>query len=64
MTTAQERLKEDIENITDEAVIEKVRIFIRGILTQQSLEEGKPDRPVVSGEKTPLKYLTERNGDE
>lgn len=39
MTKAQKRLKEDIEKINDEDVIEKVRIFIMGILTQQSISE-------------------------
>ncbi len=32
MTKAQQTLKEDIERITDDAIIEKVRIFIMGIL--------------------------------
>lgn len=39
MTKAQKRLKEDIEKINDDDVIEKVRIFIMGILTQQSISE-------------------------
>lgn len=39
MTKAQESLKADIEKINDEAIIEKVRIFIMGILAQQSLEQ-------------------------
>lgn len=39
MTKAQQRLKNDIEKINDEDVIEKVRIFIMGILTQQSISE-------------------------
>lgn len=39
MTKAQESLKADIEKIHDEAVIEKVRIFIMGILAQQILEQ-------------------------
>lgn len=48
MTKAQEILKADIEKINDEATIEKVKIFIMGILTQQGLEQPrKPptDRP-------------------
>ncbi len=39
MTKAQESLKADIERIHDEATIEKVRIFIMGILAQQNLEQ-------------------------
>ncbi len=39
MTEAQENLKADIEKINDEAIIEKVRIFIMGILAQQNLEQ-------------------------
>lgn len=39
MTEAQENLKADIEKINDEATIEKVRIFIMGILAQQGLEQ-------------------------
>lgn len=39
MTKAQEKLKSDIEKINDESTIEKVRIYIMGILTQQSLEQ-------------------------
>ncbi len=37
MTKAQQTLKEDIERITDDAIIEKVRIFIMGILAQQNI---------------------------
>lgn len=39
MTKAQETLKEDIEKIKDDAMIEKVRIFIMGILAQQNISE-------------------------
>lgn len=39
MTQAQEKLREDIEKIKDEAVIEKVRIFMMGIFAQQGIEE-------------------------
>lgn len=39
MTKAQQRLKEDIEKIKDDDAIEKVRVFIMGILTQQSISE-------------------------
>lgn len=41
MTEAQESLKADIEKIDDEATIEKVKIFIMGILAQQSLEQSR-----------------------
>lgn len=48
MTKAQENLKADIEKIQDEEVIEKVRIFIMGILAQQNLEQSckSSKRPV------------------
>ena len=39
MTKAQQDLKEDIEKIKDDTTIEKVRIFIMGILAQQSISE-------------------------
>ena len=39
MTKAQESLKADIEKINDESTIEKIRIFIMGILAQQKLEK-------------------------
>lgn len=48
MTKAQEILKADIEKIDDEMVIEKVKIFIMGILAQQGISQPrKPpaDRP-------------------
>ena len=38
MTKAQEKLKEQIDRIEDEEVIEKVKIYIMGILTQQGIE--------------------------
>lgn len=41
MTEAKERLKMDIENIDDEAILEKVRIYIMGIQAQQSLERSR-----------------------
>lgn len=41
MTKAQQTLKEDIEKIQDDALIEKVRIFIMGILAQQSISENQ-----------------------
>lgn len=39
MTKAQEDLQTEIEKINDKATLEKVRIFIMGILTQQGLEK-------------------------
>ena len=39
MTKAQRALKEDIEKISDDSTIEKVRIFIMGILAQQNISE-------------------------
>ena len=39
MTKKQEELKQYIEKIEDENVIEKVKIFIMGILAQQNLEQ-------------------------
>ena len=39
MTKAQEMLKKDIEKIEDDNTIEKVRIFIMGILAQQNIAE-------------------------
>lgn len=41
MTKAQENLKADIEKIDDEATLEKIKIFVMGILAQQSI-----DRPL------------------
>lgn len=41
MTKAKENLKSDIEKINDDATIEKVKIFIMGILTQQGLEQSR-----------------------
>ena len=47
MTKAQENLKSDIEKIKDETNIEKVKIFIMGILAQQKLEQPRkpPENP-------------------
>lgn len=39
MTKAQQALKENIEKIEDDTIIEKVGIFIMGILAQQSISE-------------------------
>ena len=39
MTEAQRILKEDIEKLTDDETVEKVRIFIMGILAQQQIEQ-------------------------
>lgn len=41
MTEAKERMKMDIENIDDEAILEKVRIYIMGIQAQQNLERSR-----------------------
>ena len=41
MTEAKERLKMGIENIDDEAILEKVRIYIMGIQAQQNLERSR-----------------------
>ena len=41
MTKAQQTLKEDIEKLEDETTIEKVRIFIMGILAQQNISENQ-----------------------
>ena len=37
MNNTRENLKADIEKIKDDSTIEKVRIFIMGILAQQSI---------------------------
>lgn len=44
MTKAQQNLKDDIEKIKDDTTIEKVRIFIMGILAQQSISENQCSR--------------------
>lgn len=44
MTKAQQSLKEDIEKIEDDATIEKVRIFIMGILAQQNISNNQCDQ--------------------
>ena len=38
MTKAQQTLREDIEKITDDAIIEKVRIFIKSFPTCRTIE--------------------------
>lgn len=43
MTKAQEILKNDIEKINDDIVIEKIRIFIMGMLAQQRISERQGD---------------------
>lgn len=46
MTKVQESLKADIEKIGDETIIEKIQIFIMGILAQQKLEQSsQPPEP-------------------
>lgn len=52
MTKAQQILREDIEKINDDIAIEKVRIFIMGILTQQSIDENQ---------RNPTKRLDQKN---
>lgn len=49
MTKAQEELKKDIEKIEDDITIEKVRIFIMGILAQQSIDERQGGSPKEVG---------------
>ena len=49
MTKAQQSLKEDIEKIEDDATLEKVRIFIMGILTQQSISKMKLQKSESDG---------------
>lgn len=44
MTKAQEELKDEITKIDDEAMIEKIRIFIMGIFAQQKINEKKDER--------------------
>lgn len=46
MTKAQQALKEEIEKIEDDSVIEKVRIFIMGILAQQSISEKQHNQTI------------------
>lgn len=41
LDNARERLKEDIGKINDDTTIEKVRIFIMGILAQQNISENQ-----------------------
>lgn len=48
MTKAQEILKEDIEKINDDNTIEKIRIFIMGILAQQHITEQQRNQPQQS----------------
>lgn len=46
MTKAQEKLKKEIEQIQDETTIEKIRIFILGILAQQGIEDKSKARKI------------------
>lgn len=50
MTKAQEDLKEDINKIQDDTTIEKVRIFIMGILAQQDISDKEAERSVKNDE--------------
>ncbi len=43
MTKAQESLKAAINKIEDETVIEKVKIFIMGILAQQRIDKPRKE---------------------
>lgn len=43
MTKAQEDLKADIRKIEDDATIEKVKIFIMGILAEQNISDKKQE---------------------
>ena len=49
MTKAQEKLKSDIQKIDDEIIIEKVRIFIMGILAQQGIPASLQSNHVGTG---------------
>ena len=49
MTKAQQTLKEDIEKIKDDTTLEKVRIFIMGILAQQNISESRAESPKNEG---------------
>lgn len=44
MSKAREVLKADIEKINDEITIEKIRIFVMGILAQQKIEHSCEDQ--------------------
>lgn len=48
MSKAQEILKADIEKINDETTIEKIRIFVMGILAQQKIEHSCEDQKASS----------------
>ena len=48
--TLQEELKNEIDQIKDEEAIEKIRIFIMGILTQQEIEEHKSPKHTAQTE--------------
>lgn len=39
MTKAKDDLKADIEKIEDELVLEKIKIFIMGIMAQKNIDE-------------------------
>ena len=40
MTQAQKQLRSEVEKIQDEEIIEKIQIYIRGMLDQQYIESG------------------------
>ncbi len=43
MSRAKEELKADIEKIDDEKILEKIRIFILGIMAQKNIDEQQRD---------------------
>ena len=47
MLNPQEALRKDIEKIEDEETIERISIFVAGILTQQGIEKTKA--PPITG---------------
>lgn len=42
MLNPQDALKKDIEKIEDDETIERISIFVAGILAQQGIEKKKP----------------------
>lgn len=47
MTKAQDELRKEVEKINDAATIEKIRIFVAGILAQQTGDFFPPDKEVL-----------------
>ena len=50
MTKAREQLQKEIEKINDPAMIDKVRIFVAGMMAQQM---GEFCKPVSAGKQLP-----------